>query len=59
MLQVCYGRDVWRVNGLRIRIRLVVLSNFHVQSFSIRAMIYFILTLKDLIIFRIYLIIYL
>ena len=36
------------MNGLRIRIRLVVLSNFHVQSFFIRAMVYFILTLKDL-----------
>jgi len=25
---------VWWMNELRIRIRLVVLSNFHVQSFS-------------------------
>ena len=57
MLQVCYATDVWRTNGLRIRIRLVVLSNFHVQSFSIRATVYFILILKDLIIFIIYLII--
>ena len=47
-LRVCYARDVWRANGLRIRIRLVVLSNFHVQSFSIRATVYFILILKDL-----------
>ena len=36
-LRVWYARDAWRTNGLRIRIRLVVLSNFHVQSFSIRA----------------------
>ena len=48
MLRVCYARDVWRMNGLRIRIRLVVLSNFHVQSFSIRATVYFIFILKDL-----------
>ena len=47
-LRVCYARDVWRTNGLRIRIRLVVLSNFHVQSFSIRATVYLILILKDL-----------
>ena len=45
-LRVCYARDVWRTNGLHIRIRLVVLSNFHVQSFSIRATVYFILILK-------------
>ena len=32
-LRVCYARDAWRTNGLRIRIRLVVLNNFHVQSF--------------------------
>ena len=56
-LCVRYARDAWRTNGLRIRIRLVVLNNFHVQSFSIRATVYFILILKDLIIFRIYLII--
>ena len=43
MLQVHYARDVWWTNGLRIRIRLVVLSNFHVQSFSIRATAYFVL----------------
>ena len=55
MLQVRYARDVWRANELRIRIRLV--SNFHVQTLSIRATVYFILILKDLIIFRIYLII--
>ena len=47
-LRVHYARDVWRTNGLRIRIRLVVLSNFHVQSFPIRATAYFILILKDL-----------
>ena len=47
-LRVCYTRDASRTNGLRIRIRLVVLSNFHVQSFSIRATVYFILILKDL-----------
>ena len=56
-LCVCYARDAWRTNGLRIRIRLVDLSNSHVQSFSIRATVYFILILKDLIHFRIYLII--
>ena len=37
---------MWRTNGPRIRIHLVVLSNFHVQSFSIRATIYFILIFK-------------
>ena len=57
MLQVHYARDAWWTNGLRIWIHLVVLSNFHVQSFSIRATVYFILILKDLIIFRIHLII--
>ena len=45
---VRYARNVWLTNGLRIRIRLVVLSNFHVQSFSIRATVYFILNFKDL-----------
>ena len=35
MLQVHYARGVRRMNGLRIRIRLVVLSNFHVQSIFI------------------------
>ena len=39
---------MWRTNGLRIRIRLVVLSNFHVQSFSIQDTVYFILILKKL-----------
>ena len=48
MLQVHYARDVWLTNGLRIRIRLVVLSNFHIQSFSIRVTVYFILILKGL-----------
>ena len=46
MLQVRYARDAWRMNGLRIRIRLVVLSNFHVQSIFIRAMDYFITIFK-------------
>ena len=32
MLQVHYARDAWRTNGLRIWIRLVVLSNFHVEN---------------------------
>ena len=54
MLQVHYARDAWRTNGLRIRIRLVVLSNFHVQSFSIRVTNYFILIFKVLIHFLIY-----
>ena len=48
MLHVRYARDVWRTNGLRIRIRLVVLSNFHVQSIFIRATDYLILIFKDL-----------
>ena len=48
MLQVHYARDAWQTNELRIRIRLVVLSNFHVQSFSIGATVYFLLILKDL-----------
>ena len=47
-LRVRYARDVWRTNELRIRIRLVVLCNFHVQRFTIRATVYFILILKDL-----------
>ena len=41
-LRVCYARDVWRSNGLRIRVRLVVLSNFHVQGIFIRTTVYFI-----------------
>ena len=45
-LLVCYARDVWRTNGLHIRIRLVVLSNFHVQSIFIRVTVYFILIFK-------------
>ena len=48
-LCVCYARDVWQTNGLRIRIRLVVLSNFHVQSIFIRATDYFIIIFKVLI----------
>ena len=51
MLQVHYARDAWRMNGLRIRIRLVVLSKFHVESIFIRVTDYFILIYKDLIIF--------
>ena len=47
-MRVRYARDVWRANGLRIRIRLVVLSNFHVQSIFIRVTDYFLLILKDL-----------
>ena len=47
-LRVCYARDAWRTNGLPIQIRLVVLSNFHVQSFSIRVTVYFILKFKRL-----------
>ena len=47
-LCVRYARDAWWTNELRIRVRLVVLSNFHVQSFFIRATVYFILILKDL-----------
>ena len=35
-LRVRYARDVWRTNGLRIRICLVILSNFHVESIFIR-----------------------
>ena len=48
MLQVHYVRDVWWMNGLRIWIRLVDLSNFHVQSIFIRVTDYFILFFKVL-----------
>ena len=48
MLHVRYARDVWRTNGLRIRIPLVVLSNFHVQSIFIRATDYLIRIFKVL-----------
>ena len=48
MLHVRYARDVWLTNGWRIRIRPVVLSNFHVQSIFIRATDYFILICKVL-----------
>ena len=48
MMQIHYASDAWRTNGLRIWIRLVVLSNFHVQSIFIRATVYFILILKYL-----------
>ena len=47
-LRVRYARDVWRTNRLRIRIRLVVLSNFHVEIIFIRVTDYFILIFKDL-----------
>ena len=40
-LQVRYARDVWQTNGTRVRILLVVLSNFHVQSFSSELRIFF------------------
>ena len=43
MLQVHYARDAWRTNGQRIQIRPIILSNFHVQSFSIRATVYLLL----------------
>ena len=33
-LCVRYARDAWQTNGLCIRIRLIVLSNFHGQNFS-------------------------
>ena len=48
-LRVRYAREAWQTNRLRIRVRLVVLSNFHVQSFSIRDTDYLILIFKDLI----------
>ena len=35
-LCVCYARDAWRTNGLRIWFRLVILSNFHVENNLIR-----------------------
>ncbi len=44
MLGMCGGR----MGGLRIQIRLVVPSNFHVQRIFIRATDYFILIFKDL-----------
>ena len=47
-MQIHYASDAWRTNGLRIWIRLVVLSNFHVQSIFIRATDYFILICKVL-----------
>ena len=54
MLQVRYARDAWQRNRLLIRIRLVVLSNFHVQSIFIRVTNYLILISKVLIHFLIY-----
>lgn len=53
MLHVRYARDAWRTNGLRIRIRLVILSNFHVESIFIRVTVYFILIFKVLVHFYI------
>ena len=47
-LHVRYARDVWLISGLHIWIRLVVLSNFHVQSIFIRATVYFKLIFKVL-----------
>ena len=47
-LRVRYVSDVWRMNGLRNRIRLVVLSNFHIQSFSIRVTDEFLRISEDL-----------
>ena len=49
MSQVRYARDTWLTNGLRIRIRLIVLSNFDEQSISIRVTNYLILIFKVLI----------
>ena len=46
-MHVRYARDAWWTNGLRIRVCLVVLSNFHVQSIFIRVTDYFLLILKD------------
>ena len=43
-----YRSRMWRTNGLRIRIRLIVLSNFHVESIFIRVTDYFILIFKVL-----------
>ena len=40
-LRVRYARDVWRTNGLRIRIRWIFLSNFHVENIFIGVMDYF------------------
>ena len=47
-MHVRYARDVWQTNGLHIRIRLIVLSNFHVESIFIRVTDYFILLCKVL-----------
>ena len=35
-LRVREVREVWWTHGLRIRIRLVVLSNFHIENIFIR-----------------------
>ena len=34
--KVASSKEVWWTNGLRIRIRLVVLSNFHIENILIR-----------------------
>ena len=49
MLQVPYARDAWRTNGTRIWIHLVVLSNFHVQSFSIGVTVNFFIIFQSFI----------
>ena len=41
-LRVRYVREVWWADGLRIRFRLVILSNFHVESIFLRVTDYFI-----------------
>ena len=56
MLQVRYARDVWLTNGPRIRVRLVVLRNFLVQSIFIRVTDYFMSIFKVLIHFLIFLV---
>ena len=50
-MRVRYARDVWQMNGLRIRVRHVVLSNFHVENIFIRATVNFLYFSKVLIIF--------
>ena len=53
-LRVCYARDVWWTNGLRIRIHLVFLSNFHIENFLNRVTVYFLLIFKVLVHFLIF-----
>ena len=50
-LHVWYVRGVGWTNGLRIRNRLVVLSNFHVENILIRVTVYFLWFIKVLCIF--------